>query len=118
METVELLIRIPDYAYDHIKVNAQESVDETEVMNAIRNGTLLPKGHDALIDADALKKYLDDCVFCKKCPNKNKGNSYCTLDCKFPDYCDDEWQRVIDEQPTIIEADKEGADDDKETRSI
>jgi hypothetical protein len=56
-----------------------------------------------IIDADALKKYLDDCAFCKSCPNKNKGNSYCTLDCKFPDYCDDEWQRAIDEQPTIEE---------------
>lgn len=56
-----------------------------------------------LIDADALKKYLDYCAFCKSCPNKNKGNDYCTLDCKFPDYCDDEWKRVIDEQPTIDE---------------
>lgn len=59
-----------------------------------------------LIDADALKKYIDDCAFCKSCPNKNKWNSYCTLDCKFPDYCDDEWQRAIDEQPTIEERKK------------
>lgn len=55
-----------------------------------------------LIDADVLKKYLDDCKYCKNCPKETK-RIHCDLTCPFPDYCDDEWQRVIDEQPTIEE---------------
>lgn len=55
-----------------------------------------------LIDADALKKYLDDCEYCKNCPKETK-RILCYHTCPFPDYCDDEWQRVIDEQPTIEE---------------
>lgn len=51
-----------------------------------------------LIDADALKKYMDDCGWCDNCPDKKR---LCEMDCRFPDFCTHEWQRVIDEQPTI-----------------
>lgn len=51
-----------------------------------------------LIDANALKKYVDGCEFCNNCQNKKNR---CAFDCILPDYLTSEWERVIDEQPTV-----------------
>lgn len=59
---------------------------------AIKNGTPLPKGHGRLIDADALKK---EAVVCP-----TVGNAEVPL----LDIMD------VDCSPTIIQADKEGAE--------
>lgn len=61
------------------------------VMRKIINGTPLPKGHGRLIDADALKK-------------KHHWTD---------DFYETEYVEVedIDDAPTIIEADKEGAEE-------
>ena len=74
------------------------------IHDAILNGTLLPKGHGRLIDADALKTYIDDCDCCVGCENESYG---CADKCKCPDYLDEGMERIINNQPTIIEADKE-----------
>ena len=50
------------------------------------------------IDADALKEYIDSCGCCARC---KKISFNCQAECEFPDYLTDEWQRVIDEQPTV-----------------
>lgn len=50
------------------------------------------------IDADALKQYIDDCEFCNNCRNKKNR---CAFDCVLPDYLTSEWERVLDEQPTV-----------------
>ena len=50
------------------------------------------------INADALKEYIENCDFCDNC-KKRKLN--CTIDCPFPDFLTDDWNRVIDEQPTV-----------------
>lgn len=52
-----------------------------------------------LIDADALYQYMEDAAWCKNCPDKKIG---CYYDCKFPDCCTREWERVLNEQPTAI----------------
>lgn len=54
-----------------------------------------------LIDVDKLKQYIGDCKCCEKCPNKGRKQYECYYDCKFPDYLTEEWERVLDEQPTI-----------------
>ena len=75
---------------------------------AIANGQILPKGHGRLIDADRMKRWVENCECCSIC--KEKGLN-CNQDCKFPDYLDDVWERAINEQLTIVEADKEGAEE-------
>lgn len=51
-----------------------------------------------LIDADVLKKYIDDCKCCEKCPEKMRN---CNDGCEFPDFLTRQWERAIDEQPTV-----------------
>ena len=53
-----------------------------------------------LIDADAFKKYLDDCDCCKNCTDGAK-RMYICVDCQLPDCCDYRWERIINEQSTI-----------------
>ena len=53
-----------------------------------------------LIDADAFKKYLDDCDCCKNCTDGAK-RMYICYDCPLPDCCDYRWERIINEQSTI-----------------
>ena len=101
---MKLLIDIPEHIYEHAKEGSEDSRDEGEAMRAIANGSPLPKGHGRLIDADALKKYIDDCDCCVGCEDESYG---CADKCKCPDYLDEGMERIINNQPTIIEADKE-----------
>ena len=50
------------------------------------------------IDADALKRYIDDCDVCTNCKEKKLS---CDIDCPMPDCLTKDWERVIDEQPTV-----------------
>jgi hypothetical protein len=74
---------------------------QINVINAIKNGTPLPKGHGRLIDADRLLEY-------GACPNDCNGTTTCMESYKHL-HCP---IRVFDiesinDTPTIIEADKE-----------
>lgn len=51
-----------------------------------------------LIDADKLKEYIDDCECCKKC---DKIGFMCNDDCELPDFLTPQWERVLNEQPTV-----------------
>ena len=51
-----------------------------------------------LIDADVLKKYIDDCKCCEKCSKRMRN---CNEDCELLDFLTRQWERVIDEQPTV-----------------
>lgn len=51
-----------------------------------------------LIDADKLKEYIDDCECCKKC---DKIGFMCNDDCELPDILTPQWERVLNEQPTV-----------------
>ena len=101
---MKLLIDIPEHIYEHAKEGSEDSRDEGEAMRAIANGSPLPKGHGRLIDADALTKYIDDCDCFVGCEDESYG---CADKCKCPDYLDEGMERIINNQPTIIEADKE-----------
>ena len=55
MADMELVVKIPEEAYKLLKND--EGVDwlgAEHILNAVANGTPLPKGHGDLIDADAL----------------------------------------------------------------
>ena len=51
-----------------------------------------------LIDADALKEFIDDCGICAICPQKAPR---CSYDCDFPDCVTEKWNVAIDAQPTV-----------------
>lgn len=78
-EMVEVVIKIPKDMYDRI-------TDEGNMFysHAVANGTVLPKGHDALLDAGQLMNY---------CHNQIEGHKY--VDCN-----------VIARFPCVVKADK------------
>ena len=85
METVEVVIRIPEKYIEGSLFNGIE-----KIMKAVREGTVLPKGHGRLIDADEIQF---------------ENSEFDT----YGDYCiafD-----AIDQAETIIEADKEIKDE-------
>ena len=92
---MKIVIEVPDEFYNKMIYQNGMSVCEAEtVVNAFYRGTPLPKGHGRLIDADALKKarhdiHIEEIHYRHRCVSVEN----------------------IDEAPTIIEADKEGAEE-------
>jgi len=80
MADIELVIKIPQETYDFLK---RYGTDGGIIEKAVLNGTRLPKGHGRLIDADALIESYDE---------------YLGYDDEIQD---------IENEPTILEADKE-----------
>ena len=81
---MEILIDISEETYNEVCWRGLHLCprDNKELVNAIKNGTPLPKGHGRLIDADVLVDGMED------------------------DY---EFCEAINATPTIIKSDKEGA---------
>ena len=83
MKEVELVIKIPEKIYESV-------MDGTycgTLYQELKNGTILPKGHGRLIDANRLRSMYSI--------NRANFNTVVGI------------QKWIDEAPTIIEADKE-----------
>lgn len=105
---MQIVIDIPERMMSYINKNEFNAISEAMygclAMIAIKTGTPLPKGHGRLIDSDVLKKYIEDCDCCVECEDESYG---CADRCKCPDYLDEGMERIINNQPTVIEADKE-----------
>lgn len=56
MANIEIVIKIPEDSYKATCSSSMLPPDVKNVVNAIKNGTPLPKGHGRLIDADKLKQ--------------------------------------------------------------
>lgn len=107
MEQIELVIRIDRKMYEAImqkEVTIGFASSFSDVMiDTIHKGTLLPEGHGRLIDADKFdarmyqKAFIDD-------TDMQKWDSGCWIRYKM-------YEIVRDSMPTIIEADKEGAEE-------
>lgn len=82
---MKIVIDIPEEEYKRLVY-----IDMFKLREYIENGTPLPKGHGRLIDADALCDYFWD----------NRSKLYVHKDLQI----------VVDNTPTIIEADKESED--------
>lgn len=55
--SIELIIKIPEEAYKLLKNDkGVDWLGAEHILNAVANGTPLPKGHGKLIDADAICK--------------------------------------------------------------
>ena len=86
MADIELVIKIPEDSYKAICNGWMPPSEVGNVVQGIKNGTPLPKGHGRLIDSkDAYKKFY----------NRSMAKI---------------GKEVLDETPTIIEADKEQTD--------
>ena len=102
MEQIELVIRMSKDTYETI-CNAGSDCNWIISAEEIIHGTLLPKGHGRLIDADKFdarmfqKAFIDD-------TDMQKWDSGCWIRYKM-------YERVRDSMPTVIEADKEGAEE-------
>jgi len=85
---MQIIIDIPKVMF----INAKSDLlfGSAILVNAIKNGTPLPKGHGRLIDADKLKKVYENTEDAEYC----KWTLYGVTS-------------EIDDAPTIIEADKE-----------
>lgn len=59
MADIELVIKIPEEEYNLIKTQVAFGITNPLKMR-IANGTPLPKGHGRLIDADELKKAIQE----------------------------------------------------------
>lgn len=94
METVEVVIRIPQKAYEQVikQGDIRNGMNSVYIAQAIINGTVLPQGHGDLVDKNILKekawKHIDD------------TESYSAV------YLED-----VEDAPTVIEADKDGQDE-------
>ena len=54
---MQIVIDICEYNYKSILKGKEVDMDETEVIDAVKNGVVLPKGHGRLIDGDAVEKF-------------------------------------------------------------
>ena len=77
MANIELVIKIPKEQYNAIKSNLYNTFPAEMKewgLEAIRNGTPLPKGHGSLKDADAIRKTISESIEeCKKWADEVKG---------------------------------------------
>ena len=96
METVEVMIRIPKRTYDRVSERGIIAYgdDAYYIGHAIKNGTVLPKGHGRLIDADEV--------------SKGKFHFECECDCAVCSHSRNCECDLINSIPTVIEADKVG----------
>lgn len=96
MADVEIVIKLSNKNCEHLKrlgvLWVKSENGSSIVSKALLEGTILPKWHGRLIDADDLKDELYTC--------ETNGRPLHIMDL-------DERLAVIDEAPTIIEADKE-----------
>jgi hypothetical protein len=54
---MKIVIDIPEDAYKLLNNEGVDWLGAEHILNAVANGTPLPKGHGRLIDADELKKH-------------------------------------------------------------
>lgn len=85
---IQIVIDIPEKLYKALK--DYNEGDAWDAVEAIINGTPLPKGHGRLIDANALAKRMTEYGW---------------------HHSDSTVHEFVDDLPTIIEADKEGVEE-------
>ena len=97
---MEIVIKIPESIIEHLKDGSfgARKEDRVTLIDAVMNGTPLPKGHGRLIDADELHHKMGEWL---KLSQKADESVMVTLD----DIAISTMME-IEEAPTIIEADR------------
>lgn len=86
MSDIELVVKMPEEAYKLLKNKGVDWLGAEHILNAVANGTPLPKGHGRLGDLDALQKEISSWG--------------------MNDYEPSDFTNEIDRTDTIIPADK------------
>lgn len=100
MADMELVIKISEDSYKAICSGWMLPSDAENVINAIKNGKELPKGHGRLIDADKYVKSI-----CDACDGMCEFVGCDCLNCHKDCRC--EFAIAMDNVDVLIEADKE-----------
>lgn len=101
MANIELVIKIPEGLKKDFEFEQWTALSCMEMKNALMNGTILPKGHGKLKDADKIANEVNALK-----DNWNRyGNEYESGRYESYDYVVD----TIDSADTIIEADIQNA---------
>ena len=95
METVEVVIRLPEKTYRKIVSNEYDYGDMNVIIQA---GTVLPKGHGRIGDLDKLKETLIDHRY---------SNDFCTSHHIDNSISTGVINSVLADAPVLIEADRE-----------
>ena len=93
MEYIEVVVKLPKDAFELLKTTGVDWLGAEHILNAVANGTPLPKGHGDLKDADKLKHAFI------KWSMAVQGS-----------FTDSDIANIVYNSPTIIEADKEQED--------
>ena len=94
---MQIVINIPEGTYELVRHGNKSYTTELELMNAVANGTPLPKGHGDLVDRVCL------CDF-------REWLNTCPKDCDENDevwFTSTEVVNKIKQYPAVIDADKE-----------
>lgn len=96
---MKIVIDIPEKAFEVLTTTGVDWLGAEHILDAVANGTVLPKGHGALKDADKLAV----AIAMIRDKYDYYGNEYERAMFEAYDHCVDE----ITDTPTIIEADEE-----------
>lgn len=100
---MQIVIDIPEEYYKIRESIENGSIESKMILNSLKNGIPLPKGHGRLIDGNLLKKNI--CKWLR--PSKPDENEMVEVaDIAVSTIAE------IEEQTTIVEADKEGKNGD------
>lgn len=107
MADIELVIKIPEEEYRWImksdKTVFADVASKECMLHAIKNGTLLSKGHGDLVDRNAINSRFYD--IWKELESYSNKPSYKELL--------NRWSMCMDTAPVVIEADKIESEDEK-----
>ena len=96
---MQLIINISESMINELRTCKFPIQDAYRLCTAIANGIPLPKGHGRLIDADELSRKMYEEAFIKDSDLQRWDNG-CWIRYRL-------FGKVLDDAPTIIEADKE-----------
>lgn len=96
---MQIVIDIPNSIYANLPKIVNGSIASKRILDCVKNGTPLPKGHGRLIDADVFEKRL----MCAR--SYYVGEKADDFDLQFGAGLKSAAERLVD-APTIIPADK------------
>ncbi len=114
MADIELVIKIPEEAYNLLQNDGVDWLGAEHILNAVANGTLLPKGHGDLKDFEKLYADMSEREeFARQRVIDTPSNRLCytryVAQLKLNERTS--FKEMLYDAPTIIEADKEESED-------
>lgn len=104
MADIELVIKIPEDAYKATCNGCMLPPDVENVVHGIKNGTLLPKGHGRLIDADKCIKQAWNDFYKHEEEWEKKDQDYVGVKRFYDQNGFECCLKTIGESPTVIES--------------